>query len=88
MLVCVPDPDPLFPVLIAVEVVIEPEVDTTVEPEVDTAAGLEDDTAAELDGLADTTTELGIASPAAANTKPQAGVVGPGGALAQTSITH
>jgi hypothetical protein len=94
MLVCVLDPDALFPVLIAVKVVAE--LDTTAELEVGTAAELEvDDTArlevgiaAELEGLVDATAELGVASPAAPSTKPQVGAAGPAVALAHTSITH
>jgi hypothetical protein len=59
-LVCVPDADPLFPVLImvAVEVVAELGIDTTTELDVDTAAELEVDTTAELE--IDTTTELEV----------------------------
>jgi hypothetical protein len=82
MLVCVLDPDPLFPVLvmIAVGVVAELEVDTTAELEVDTTA--------ELDGLVDATAELGIAPTAVGSTKPQVGAAGPAVALTHTSITH
>jgi hypothetical protein len=90
MLVCVLDPDPLFPVLvmIAVGVVAELEVDTTAELEVDTTAELEVDTTAELDGLVDATAELGIAPTAVGSTKPQVGAAGPAVALTHTSITH
>ena len=88
MLVCVLDPDALFPVLIAVKVVAELEVGTAAELEVDDTARLEVGIAAELEGLVDATAELGVASPAAPSTKPQVGAAGPAVALAHTSITH
>jgi hypothetical protein len=90
MLVCVPDMDPLFPVLvtIAVEVVAELEVDATAELEVDSAAELEVDTTAEFDGLIDANAELGTAPTAVGSTKPQVGAAGPAVALTHTSITH
>jgi len=88
MIVCVSDPDALFPVLIAVEVVAELEVDTIAELEVDNTAELEVGIAAKLEGLVDATAKLGVASPAAPSTKPQVGAAGPAVALTHTSITH
>lgn len=81
-LVCVPDPDPLFPalVVVVVEVVIELEVDTVAELEVDTFV--------ELDLLADTA-KLGTAAPTTVgSTKPQAGAAGAPVEPTHTSITH
>jgi hypothetical protein len=82
MLVCVPDMDPLFPVLVTIA------VEVVAELEVDSAAELEVDTTAEFDGLIDANAELGTAPTAVGSTKPQVGAAGPAVALTHTSITH